>query len=155
MTRNMLPHLIRSVPAVMWMILIFFLSSRSTFPKPPGMMAELAAIAMHLFLYGTLGALILLAIYPRARDTGSGRAPSGIDLLSISHETPISLRHVGAAVFLSVLYGVTDEIHQSFIPGRNASVLDIVVNTVGATASCTTLYVLTRIRPRSRARVRA
>ena len=35
------------------------------------------------------------------------------------------------AVLLGSLYGATDEIHQSFVPGRDASVLDWVADTLG------------------------
>ena len=37
-----------------------------------------------------------------------------------------------AAVLIAAVYGVSDEFHQSFIPGRNASVSDIVADTIGA-----------------------
>ncbi|MHB8171488.1 MAG: VanZ family protein [Thermincolia bacterium] len=36
------------------------------------------------------------------------------------------------AVVTAILYGVTDEWHQSFVPGRTASVKDLVANGVGA-----------------------
>jgi VanZ family protein len=35
------------------------------------------------------------------------------------------------AVLLGSLYGATDEIHQSFVPGRDAAVLDWVADTLG------------------------
>lgn len=38
------------------------------------------------------------------------------------------------AVLLSSLYGLSDEVHQSFIPGRDASVVDWTVDTIGAAA---------------------
>ena len=36
------------------------------------------------------------------------------------------------AVILCMLYAVSDEVHQYFIPGRNAGVIDIVIDTVGS-----------------------
>jgi len=36
------------------------------------------------------------------------------------------------AVALSVAYGVTDEIHQAFVPGRTPDVLDLAADAVGA-----------------------
>ena len=35
-------------------------------------------------------------------------------------------------VFICLLYGVTDEYHQSFIPGRSPDIFDVVADTVGA-----------------------
>jgi VanZ family protein len=40
-----------------------------------------------------------------------------------------------SAVVGAALYGVTDEFHQSFVPGRDASVFDLIVNTIGATVA--------------------
>jgi len=36
------------------------------------------------------------------------------------------------AFAISVFYGSLDEIHQSFIPGRMANLMDVVLNTIGA-----------------------
>lgn len=35
------------------------------------------------------------------------------------------------AVTVAVLYGIFDEIHQSFVPGRDSSVLDVLINAWG------------------------
>ena len=34
--------------------------------------------------------------------------------------------------FLAFLYGLTDEIHQAFVPGRDASALDVMADGTGA-----------------------
>jgi VanZ family protein len=36
------------------------------------------------------------------------------------------------AVVFSVLYGISDEYHQSFVPGRDATAWDVLKDTVGA-----------------------
>ncbi len=39
-------------------------------------------------------------------------------------------------VTICILYGIGDEFHQSFIPGRFASAADLVADTLGAVAAC-------------------
>lgn len=41
-------------------------------------------------------------------------------------------RQLLAAVVLAGLYAVTDEYHQSFVPGRGAAAADVLIDTVGA-----------------------
>ena len=36
------------------------------------------------------------------------------------------------AVVTAVLYGITDEIHQSFTPGRGPAVRDVIIDTIRA-----------------------
>ena len=36
------------------------------------------------------------------------------------------------AVVLCVLYSISDEVHQYFVPGRSAGVIDILIDTVGS-----------------------
>ena len=40
------------------------------------------------------------------------------------------------AMFLTVLYGVTDEFHQAFVPGRYATIGDVVADSLGALLGC-------------------
>ena len=53
----------------------------------------------------------------------------------------LTIRMALAATVISGLYGVSDEIHQLFVPPREADVLDIVADTVGAAAAAAGLYV--------------
>jgi VanZ family protein len=93
------------------MIFIFIMSSQEQFPSTFGVSIFLLTVVAHLILYGVLGLLLLFAV------TGTDR-PSRTSII--------------VTILFTVLYGVSDEFHQSFVPGRDASVFDVVVDTVGA-----------------------
>jgi VanZ family protein len=47
------------------------------------------------------------------------------------------------ALLLCLLYGMSDEFHQSFVPDRTPSVLDVAADTIGA---CIGIVIRTRKR---------
>ena len=49
-----------------------------------------------------------------------------------------------AAIVLAGLYGASDEWHQSFVPGRSPSLMDLLADVVGATTSVSMSVFLTR-----------
>jgi VanZ family protein len=67
----------------------------------------------HLLVYAALGAFYMLPL--------SGGRLSGITGTA-----------AGAAIVLSFLYGLSDEVHQMFTPGRSPDILDVVADTAGA-----------------------
>jgi VanZ family protein len=96
-------------PVLAYMALIFYSSSR----PPPPLFRETPDYLLHLGGYFILG---LLAV----RAFGGGLPPregSGAFLLG-----PL----------FAVLYAVSDEWHQSFVPGREASGLDLLADAIGA-----------------------
>ena len=80
----------------------------------------------HLLEYAGLGVLFLLPL-------ASAR---------LSQVTP---RAAGIAVLLSTLYGVFDEVHQYFTPGRSPDVRDVVADVVGAAAGVAAVLILKAI----------
>ena len=48
------------------------------------------------------------------------------------------------ALVLAVLYGISDEWHQSFVPGREPDVLDVLADGVGAAVGILLLHVLVK-----------
>lgn len=99
----------RWAPALFWAGLLFLASSipGSSLPSPG---------ILHLDKVAHAAAYALLAyLVARARGTTDGRSLA-----------------IGA--MLAALYGVSDEIHQRFTPGRDADALDAVANAVGAAA---------------------
>lgn len=90
--------------------LIFWGSSRSWSLPRVGPGVDISPL-LHAVEFGILGALIFLAL----RD-------GGVHLF----------RARRLAVALTLLYGVSDEIHQMMVPGRHPSVIDLLADGLGA-----------------------
>ncbi|HSM91322.1 MAG TPA: VanZ family protein, partial [Anaeromyxobacteraceae bacterium] len=58
-------------------------------------------------------------------------------------------RTLGIALVAASLYGVTDELHQAFVPGRDADPLDWAADTAGAVAGAALVVGLPRRRARA------
>ncbi len=108
-----------------WMGLIFVLSSRDTIPQPFGLASEVTAIGGHLTAYAILAILLWWALAP-------------LDL-SVRRRTALAL--LGA-----VIYGLSDEWHQSFVPGRDASVFDLAIDGIGACVGLGFVRIMSRSR---------
>jgi VanZ family protein len=107
--------ILRWLPAVAWMGLIFFLSSRPDLPHAPEYWLDvLWKKGAHFGAYAVLAFLLEYALdqQPRAK------------LL---------------ALCLAILYAISDEFHQSFTPNRTPTASDVLIDTLGALFA---LYVL-------------
>lgn len=107
----------RWLPAVLWMAVIFAASSFSRADGEPGIgpWDKLA----HLVAYGILGWLIARAMFEGRRITWAG---------------------VVLVTLLATLYGMSDEFHQSFVPGREVSAGDLAADAAGALLGAGILY---------------
>lgn len=105
------------------MAVIFELSSRSTLPKPRNLSSEALSLGGHFGAYAVLAVCLWWAL-------GMADLASGKRAL---------LAFAGA-----VLYGVSDEWHQSFVPGRTPDPRDIAVDAIGALAGLFLVTLLAR-----------
>jgi VanZ family protein len=106
---------------ILYMGVIFYLSHQPTVPIP--MKFPHQDKVMHFGAYFLLAAFLAHAIYPAGHK-----------------------RRFWLALVIASLYGVSDEIHQMFVPGRDASVLDWLADTGGAWMGAF-LYLNFRKRP--------
>lgn len=104
----MIRSLVAWGPAVIWAAVLFFLSARE-FSGPDTFPVNDKVV--HFGLYAVLGAALAFA---RAR---SARSPGALVLLGCG-----------------LLYGISDEFHQSFVPDRTPSLGDVVADAVGLAA---------------------
>lgn len=99
-------------PVAFLMAAIFVVSSSSSPPRLPISVSDAVA---HAIAYAVLGAAMLRAI-------------TGADW------SRITVGGFVLAVVLTVSYGLTDEIHQAFVPGRTPELRDLAADALGAVA---------------------
>lgn len=97
-------------PAAAWAGVLFFLSAIPGTDRPPTFFPGEDKVA-HLGLYAVLGCALA---WGRSRGAGP---PSGA--------------HHALAMAAGLLYGVSDEWHQAFVPGRDVSLGDLAADAVG------------------------
>lgn len=103
-----------------WMALIFFLSAQPDLPHPDsGWLASLFSSGAHLLFYGVLALLLNWAL---------GNGGWGLAL----------------AFGLTLLYGISDEFHQSFVPGRVPDAFDLLCDGLGAALALAAWWCLFR-----------
>ena len=71
--------------------------------------------------------------------TGAGQLAVGLAVLTVRALAAASLRNVTwrvvmTAIAISSLYGVSDEFHQRFVPGRDFDVFDMAADALGSIA---------------------
>ena len=107
------------LPVVAYAGLIFYLSSLSE-PEEyvPFALAELGDKVLHAVEYGLLGALCYRAFR------------HGANVWAARYAWQL-------AIIAAAVYGVTDEVHQAFVPLRDADVLDFLMDGIGAAIGAT------------------
>ena len=108
---------------------IFFLSAQPTMPQHPDTLFDLILKkAAHMIEYGILAFLLW-----RALSRGRGA---------------LSRSALVTAFVVSVLYAASDEYHQTFVPGRKGTLVDVGFDTVGALVALLAMGSLGRKRRR-------
>lgn len=111
MSKKQPSHLLFWVPVVTYGALIFYSSSQ---PAPELLPSFQASDKLyHLIAYSIMGMLWCLALHPYQSLKVKGR----VWFLAIA---------------FTILFGISDEIHQSFVPSRVADFYDVVSDTLGA-----------------------
>ena len=100
------------LPVIAYAILIFWISSLE---RPFGIKYEIGYLdkLVHFLEYSVFGFLLVRAIY-------------GSDIKT-SRKIAILI-----AFLIGSLYGITDELHQSVVPGRFATISDFIFDSLGS-----------------------
>ncbi|MCX5870543.1 MAG: VanZ family protein [Deltaproteobacteria bacterium] len=124
---NQLLLLVRRVPMFLVMGTIFFLSHQSGDTLSPYLPAFPGADKIcHLAIYGLLAMTVLWWLGP-----GKPVSPVRVALKT---------------VIFCLVYGMSDEFHQSFVPLRSVSGLDLLADLAGAMLVCATWLMNSKLR---------
>ncbi|BAZ93184.1 uncharacterized protein FOKN1_0782 [Thiohalobacter thiocyanaticus] len=115
-------RLLSLVLALVWMGVLYLLSDQPAIDAP--MLFPGQDKLFHAIVYAVLGGLYLALFRP---------GPAGY-----------AAQARWLALGLAVLYGISDEWHQSFVPGREPDVLDVLADGVGAAVGVMVLHTLVR-----------
>jgi VanZ family protein len=108
------------------MAAIFTLSGIPNLKELPGGISDFTG---HFVGYGLLGALMLRAL--------AGARWAGV-----------TAGGAARAWIISAAYGVSDELHQYFVPGRSTSAIDWVADALGAAVSIVAIVLVASLRRR-------
>jgi VanZ family protein len=103
------------LPAILWAIAIFIESSLSNL-KTPSLGIDFSDKLAHAFVFGILGWLTTRAFEYSRSDTLRARA-------------------ILISIIVGSVYGMLDELHQYFVPGRQCDVLDWLADIIGVLAA--------------------
>lgn len=113
------------LPVLLWMGVIFVASSRSSLPFVLNKTVDFATKkAGHVTEYGVLAFLLWRAI---SKERGWAALPS-----------------FGGAFVLSLLYAISDEFHQTFVPGRSGRLADVGSDVLGVILALGLIWWLSR-----------
>lgn len=114
------------LPPVLWAAVIFIFSSFPTTKTFEVYWQDfIAKKTAHLIEYAIFAALNYRAL----KESGVKRKNAGL-----------------YSILVAVVYGATDEIHQSFTPGRGPTVRDVFFDTIGA---ITAIYTIWNLLPKA------
>jgi VanZ family protein len=110
------------LPALGWMAVIYSLSSLTSREVPSGVIDERAG---HALEYAILAILVMIAVAGLARPE-------------------VRSHHFVIAGAVSMTWAVSDEWHQSFVPGRDPSIRDLAFDAIGASLALVLLALALR-----------
>lgn len=112
------------MPALLWAGFIFYLSAQPSLPSPPIIFKDKIA---HFGVYFILAFLLARIVFYKPKE--------------------IAERYLFLVVVVLIsIYGITDEFHQSFVPGRTVDFFDWVADTVGAIGGAGFFWFAYRVR---------
>lgn len=125
-------HILRFfLPVILWAGVIFAFSS-----QPTGGASQIEwqdfiiKKSAHIFVYFVLSVLLYRSMIN-----------SGVQKKKAMY----------TAILLCMFYGVTDEFHQSFTPGREPTLRDVIIDTIGASLA---IYYIWKLLPKAPPRLR-
>ena len=143
----------RWLPVGLWMALIFVVSTNLGSFQHTSLIVE----PLLRWLNPTISAAAIEEVHVLIRKAGHLTEYAILAVLilragELPHPANLSRRYwrsVGWALLLTAFYAVTDEWHQSFVPGRTASAVDVLIDSIGGLLALSLATLWRKFSPRS------
>ena len=108
-----IPRYVWLIPPLLWMTIIFLLSSRQRIMVSEEYWTNFFIFkSLHVIEYAILATLNTIAIATNTKGLSLSRA-------------------VLYGAFFALLYAITDEVHQTFVPTRSGQARDVLIDSIG------------------------
>lgn len=108
------------IPTIVWAGFIFYLSSKPPLPGPPTFFLDFVFKKLaHMFVYFVLYYLVFR---------------------SVQYDIKNILKASLIAFIITIAYGISDEVHQSFVPGRTPTGKDVLFDLLGISIAWLSIY---------------
>ena len=138
--------------AIIYALFIFYLSSRSSFGDPSGILDILDLEKLKEMLKSVENSDMRFLLYPfyffyqypdKVMHTILYAGFGFVVYLTLKHSSNSTLRNYAfiAAIIIGTVYGASDEFHQSFVPGRSANIKDLYADIIGLILAQTIIFI--------------
>lgn len=129
-TESMYKFFLRWGPVLVWMIVIFVFSSKQSISVSDRQVTNFLFFkTLHLIEYAILYAFSFRAFH-------------------MSFPSSPKKHHLFAAFELTIVYALTDELHQLFVPSRGGKLQDVIIDAIGASGAWFFLLYVLPILPK-------
>ncbi|MFH1428826.1 MAG: VanZ family protein, partial [Candidatus Margulisiibacteriota bacterium] len=124
------------IPVIIYLIIIFFLSSR---PAPEVIKQAPVFFSIkpvHLIEYGFMCLLFVFALFK-----------TYLEWHNVGHDRDRTLQDIPwrpillLAISLTIFAGIADEVHQSFVPSRTGTFIDVITDTIAAVTTAGVVFI--------------
>jgi VanZ family protein len=132
-------------PALLMMGLIFFFSSIPMKPQPELDWLTLVKKGGHLLGYALLALAVNRATLRADPASWPASPPTSSEVGSERGLRLKGWKRMAAVFGIVMLFALSDEFHQSFVPGRNPSLIDVGIDLLGAVLGLVTVNAFIKV----------
>lgn len=134
-------------PVIIWMVVIFYLShqpAEQSSGLSNGITLLVSNIIQNILPIFKIDYTALTFIVRKLAHLIAYLILGYLLMRALSQREELSFRIIGQAFFICVMFAISDEIHQLFIPGRSGEVRDVIIDSIGVIFGIAIFYLLHR-----------
>lgn len=123
------------LPVIVWMGIIFYLSHQpatSSSELSTGLTMLMINTFQSMFPLIDINISSIHIIIRKLAHFGAYLILAYLVMRALTHYLVLNLKMIVIALFICIIYAISDEVHQLFIDGRSGEVRDVLIDSIGA-----------------------